>query len=165
MQYDIHQKVLDILKLRKDIIPDYSTKCLIRFTTKKIDEYVPKIGREWTRSSRLVLFEIQNFEDSVSLNLIIGPGAEDARIKLIEHIKKNNPAVLKVFNKYGKKWTTVYQVSLLEKSDYQNPDTEQMVETIRKKLNQFYDKDLKEIENLLGNFSSIDELQFRLEKK
>src|SRR5699024_4441984 len=44
----------------ENIIIDHSNKTYIRFTHKALDDCIPLAGRGWTRTKRLVLFEIQN---------------------------------------------------------------------------------------------------------
>lgn len=154
LQYDMFEKIKELLKLYPDIIPDDSSKPYIRFTTKRLDEYLPKIskkwtGQVWTKSRRLVLFEIKNFSDWARLDFAIGPAPEESRLELFEYIKKN-ASVLNVLNSCDKKWVHIYHMNLLNKNDYEDSDIEKMIGTIKKKLDQFYATDLREIEKLLS---------------
>ena len=70
------------LKLKQDneLIVDYLSKLYIRFISKTLD-FIPKNGEGWTKSKRILLFELKNYYDDVGLYLIIGHG--------LDEIKKN----------------------------------------------------------------------------
>jgi len=108
--------MVEILKGIHGIILDESNKSRIRFIPEALDRLIPKKGDGWTKTKRILLFELLNREDAVDLYLIIGPGPNDIR-KKIYNIVRNN---LKVFNKASRNltntWFTIYKKSLIRKS-------------------------------------------------
>lgn len=51
----------------EDIIIDASSNSLICFTTNKLDNLIPKSSTGWTKSKRLMLFEIENRNEDLVL--------------------------------------------------------------------------------------------------
>ncbi|UOG62638.1 hypothetical protein [Leptospira noguchii] len=80
----IKESIISRLKEESEIIldSDNPSKSYIRFTTKKIDQALPKLGSGWTNSQRILLFEFQNLSDRLNLKLYIGPGDKTLREKL-----------------------------------------------------------------------------------
>ena len=48
--------------------------------------------------------------------------------------------------KFGTKWHTVYQIKLLRKKDFDEKDSEELKESISKKLSEFFENDIQKIE-------------------
>ena len=64
----------------KGFLLDHSDNTRIRFSTERLDSIVGFIGEGWSKQiKRLLLFEIENREDSYTLKLIIGPGNQEVR--------------------------------------------------------------------------------------
>jgi len=62
-----------------ELVADYSSKQYVRFGVKTWEPPVLPLGQGWTRSGRMLLFEFQNYPDSLKLKLIIGPGPDEVR--------------------------------------------------------------------------------------
>jgi hypothetical protein len=67
-----------------DLQFDHCTKAYVRFIPKKLDADVLKQGSGWTSTGRMLLLEVVNTEDALSVKLIIGPGPADLRQKLFD---------------------------------------------------------------------------------
>lgn len=70
------------------LISDSTTKSYIRFTTPILDGLIKKVSEGWTPSKRILLFEFDNSKSKLFLKLMIGPGDQDYRAKLLEFFRK-----------------------------------------------------------------------------
>lgn len=59
--------IIEVLSNMEDIIIDASSNSLICFTTNKLDNLIPKSSTGWTKSKRLMLFEIENRNEDLVL--------------------------------------------------------------------------------------------------
>lgn len=147
IEYEVSKAVQDIIKSKAELMLDAAGKTVIRFTSKKLDEIMPKIGTgEWTSSKRIFMFEFSNYAKRLVLRLIIGPGPAEDRQSIHESVKTNQSLFNYAKYQLGRKWTTIYQSEYLKKSDYEDTDIEQIAEKIGKKFNTFIGDDLKKIE-------------------
>jgi hypothetical protein len=101
------ESIIEILEELDYIIIDDSTEKLIRFTTDKIDEVIPKTSEGWTSTNRLLLFEFENHYDVLVLKTVIGPTQTNDKAQIVEHMKKSTDKSLfsdvekKQFNKFA----------------------------------------------------------------
>jgi len=98
VELEISEYLQTIIRENESLIPDYSSKSSIRFTTNKLERMIEKIGEGWTKSKRIFLFEFNNYDRRLVLRLIIGPGPQDFREKLFEFCGSLK-SVLKFTNK------------------------------------------------------------------
>ena len=63
-----------LIKENPELLPDFSNKQCVRFTSKNWESFKLRSGQGWTRSGRILPFECQNLPDSLKVKLIIGPG-------------------------------------------------------------------------------------------
>ena len=135
------------LKKHSDIMIDTGGKTAIRFTTKKMDSLVKALGEGWTKSKRILLFEIYLYENRVALRLYIGPGDTEYREVLRQFFLKKKDLFKFVDRKFGSKWHAVYQDNFLTKKDFEGKDSDELKAKVDKKLTAFFEKDLPMIEN------------------
>jgi len=142
---EIHDCLVDIIQKDPDLILDDSSKSYIRFIPKNLD-FIQKKGDGWTRTNRILLFELNNNSNGVDLYLIIGPGPQDIREKLYAIAKRN----LSLFNKskrnLTKQWFTIYKKSILRPKEYEDKEAEEIRKLIEEKLTKFKSLDLPKIE-------------------
>jgi hypothetical protein len=132
---------------------DHSSKSAIRFIPKKID--LPIHGKGWTASGRMLLFEIENVEESLAVKLIIGPGEAAVREKLFD-LAKQKP--FSGTTKLYKQWTTIYRHRLLSNKDYALEDSD-FDDKLVEEWKAFLEKDLPP---LIGAFNSNQWVQAAL---
>ena len=122
---------------------DHTSKAYIRFALTEWDDIpVLQLGQGWTRSGRMLMFEIQNTPDSITLRLVIGPGWDEVR-KAIYRTTKEFPQVFRGGSKrLYTKWTTVHVHRLVTKRDYEDADYENLTEKMRKSWEHFVKRDL-----------------------
>lgn len=152
MQLDLSHIMIDTLKA-KGLLLDDSNKTNIRFTSMKLDQYIPRVGEGWTKSKRILLFEFENRENKLGLKLIIGPGDETTRKKL-HNISQINGGVLNKSNlSLTAQWRTVYKRDFLKKKDYEDTDIEQLKNRIEVRLDEFIREDLEKIEEIFKQYT------------
>ena len=139
------------LKKNKNIIVDSGGKALIRFTTKLLDSLIDKVGEGWTKSKRILMFEIDIYNDRVNLRLYIGPGDNDYREALRQFFLKQKDLFKLVDRKFGTKWHAVYQKRIPIKRDFDEKDNDELKETTSSKLGDFFEKYLPKIENYIAD--------------
>ena len=121
----------------------------IRFTTHVLDKNVEKVSEGWSKSERILLFEFANYDEHLTLRLIIGPGNDDYRVKLSKFFKKENSTSLfrLAKRKMGKKYFSVYVKEFLKKNDYENKIIDELKVEIERKFLEFKKNDLLKIDN------------------
>lgn len=158
---DKYPQVSELIKKalsKQDIVEDRVIKNYINFTTKDIDRILPNTGSGWTKSGRILLFEILNKDNRVSLELIIGPSNEESIRNRIFDIAIKNPNIFKNSRKkLSPKWTKIYSKNILEKNylekyDY---DMDKIEEKINKEIDNFFKLEIKGINDcIVENLSS-----------
>jgi len=153
----IYETLIEIIKNDRDMILDISNKYYIRFIPKSLD-FIPKKGKGWIKSKRILLFEFQN-KENLSLNLIIGPGAKEVREKIYNKVKED----VSLFNKSNRnltlRWFTIYKKFFLKATEYKKKNIEEIRKTIKRKFKEFKNSDLPYIEK------KIKELEIQIKEK
>ena len=127
------------------IIMDTCGKTRVKFTTDVIESYVDKISEGWTKSKRMVLFEITLYENRLPLGLYIGPGDNAYRNKLYEFFLKNKSFFKHADRTLGAKWHCVYQKELIKVKNVDEVDLEEMKIKVGKRIDEFVKTELQTI--------------------
>src|SRR5699024_771072 len=132
---DMYSEISNYLQNKIDseenLILDRAGKTYICFTNNKLDNHIPTVGKDWTSTHRIFLFELQNRDEKLMLKAIIGPGEQEVRNK-IYNIAQNNK---QVFKRGSKKlfpsFTTVHSREILRKKYAEFYET---IDDINKKI-------------------------------
>lgn len=100
-----------------DLIADHSNKTSIRFTHRDLEAMVKCRGSGWTASGRMLLFEVHNYHDKVSVRVYIGPGAEADRKELLDCCLRDIKLFPRAGRTFGSKWHCVRQDELIPAKD------------------------------------------------
>lgn len=150
---DRYSQVSELIKKalsKHDVIEDRITKNYNNFTTKDIDKVLPKIGDGWTKSKRILLFEILNKDNKVALELIIGPSTDDNIRNKIFNIAIKNPNIFKNSRKkLSAKWTKIYSRNILEKNYFEKYDIDEIEEKIDIAIDNFFKLEVDEINDCI----------------
>lgn len=149
-QLEIYECLVDILEKDADLILDDSSKSNIRFVPRDLD-FIPKEGEGWTKTKRMLLFDIGNKPRGTDLYLVIGPGPEESRAKLHE-IAREDPilfSLTKNKRNIGKYWSSIYKRAILKPKDYEDKEAEEIKELLEEKLERLKTTDLAKI---VGHF-------------
>ncbi len=150
---EISSCLVDIInKYAPELILDHSSKSFVHFIPKSLDDLISEKGTGWTKTGRILLFQITLRPGKVNLHLVIGPGPQEIREKLYA-IAKGNPDVFKVSkSKFTKQWSRIYRKPLLSSKEYEDKEIEEIRELLEEKLQKFKDSDLPKIEDEIKKF-------------
>ena len=155
---DIASDISDLVQLliseNSEIILDSAGKTIIRFTTKIIEDKIPKISEGWLKSKRLLAFEFYNYDNRLVLRLYIGPGQKEYRDKLFEYLSKKKEIFTSTTRTLSKKWHCVYQKEFLNKKDIEEKDYNDLENIVRLKWNEFVKENIKEIDDYIKKWRS-----------
>ena len=126
---------------------DHITKASLKFGLEEWDQQPwQKRGGGWTKSGRLLLFEIYVADKSSSMHLYIGPGEDSARRAVFEAFTAGNKPRLKGGRpKLTTTYTTVYSVKWKGAEAMGDLTDEELAKTIDAQWAAFIDKDLPKI--------------------
>ena len=138
---------------------DQCSKAYVRWITPNIGR-VPALGEGWTRTGRMVLFEVESYAGRIILKLILGPGPEDFRNRVYEAVQGQS-----IFNKrsskFYPKWWTFHGHTLFTKKQSESMELEEAESYVRKRLAKFFADEVPAIEKAL--LSVIGELEAEAE--
>ena len=145
---EVSAALMDLLKTQAHITIDRCGKSYLDFTTTTLD-FIPKVGAGWTRSGRLLLFELQNVGGQVRFALTLGPGEQPIRDRLHETIQAHP----KVFNRATRPLSQQYWTCHIEcwitPKQYEELDLDALREECRRRLDHFVTDHLPAIEQAL----------------
>src|ERR1051326_7034739 len=154
---DRHAEIREFLE--KELIPqtpklvlDQGNKKYIRFCPTEWDLFSElKRGDGWTDTHRILLFEFENYQDSLKLKLVIGPGPLDIRKKLFEFALVQKSLPKPSFKMLQGNWNSFPFGDFLSTI----PDEagmEQLKERIRKEWSQFTSNVLPSVTTTFAKF-------------
>lgn len=147
---EVSEYTQELISSYSEIQMDLSTKAYVRFIPKSLDELIPTEG-SWTKSKRILLWEVINRDNRAILKLIIGPGPTHIRRNLFK-IAQNHDQIFRGKPKHlTDSYTQIYKTELLPKNFHEKMDLEQIKEKLRKKLEQFFFDDYIKITEIIGN--------------
>lgn len=147
LELEISKHLESIIIKSKETIFDSSSKSYVRFTTPILEDLIEKNGEGWTNSKRILLFEIENYKERLFLKLIIGPGDQNYRNRLIECFRKDKSFYKRAYLELRQKWHTVYTKEFLRKNDYEGNESEDLKLKVGKIFADFVNGDLVKINN------------------
>jgi hypothetical protein len=131
---------------------DSSSKSYIHFIPKNLD-FIPHLGEGWTKSKRILLFEIYNSPEQVSLYLIIGPGPQEIRQELYEIAKKNTKLFNNASRTLTEQWFSIYKTQFLKKKEIEDKEIDELSDIFKEKFTTFKKSELPEIEQEIRKYS------------
>ena len=146
---EIFQNLTDVISDNQNLILDDSTKSYIRFWSKELD-FIPKKGEGWTKNiQRILLFEIYNRTDGLTLYLMLGPGDAELRERIHEYVKEKNLININKNRALSKQYFAIYKRKLLKSEEYEQLESDEIKELIIKKIDKFLKKDYEKIASVL----------------
>jgi hypothetical protein len=142
---DVRDALEEIIDENASLEKDHCSKSYVRFLPKQLD-FFPKEGDGWTKTKRMLLFEIQNYDKAVDLFFIIGPGTSEVRQRIYDHVKD-----LDLFNKtwakLPNKWASIYKLRLSTISKLEGKSKDEIKEVLQAQLDKFFSGDYPKIES------------------
>lgn len=146
---DVYTDIKDVLEEIIDsnplLIKDHCSKSYIRFIPRKMD-FFPQEGEGWTKTKRMLLFEIQNYNKSLDLFLIIGPGPSEIRERIYSQVE-NKPLFNKGSLQLPQKWASIYKLKLASIGKLDGKNKEELRVILNEQLDKFLEGDLVRIED------------------
>lgn len=133
---EIMDLLMDAIACRDELISEHSSKSAIRFLPQDLD-FIPASGSgEWTKTNRLVLFEIENYNSKVTLKLILGPGEEEIRNGVYSLASNNTGTFNKGKQKLYPKWWTFHSEAWINQKQYDNLALEELNDLINRRFDE-----------------------------
>ena len=159
-----HNIIIEYLENRNDVIMDDSGKTLIRFITNEIDNVIPKSPSGWTKSGRIFLFEIENFDAILRLKSVVGPSLNDERNELLRYMNQCpdislfkdinlDKQIVDVTKQKNKKFSHVNGELVIDKTKYDVRNESLIRELIYEKMDELFEVYIKNVNEYLSNFT------------
>ena len=137
-----------------NLAQEENTLLWIRFAPREWDELSFQTScSRWTPSSRLLLFEFWNREQSLELRLVIGPGELEIKNIIYNTLRRLNLSGVKRCQIRDSKWTQSYIISVLDPSDYKNTNLRDLEEKIKEFWLNYINGDMKVIRQAIRNLN------------
>lgn len=139
---ETRQMISDLLSscLSSDFVMDHCTKSYIRFTDERWDKIPAQTSGDgqWTKTGRVLLFEVINASEEIAIKLLIGPGDDEFRNSIFSAVEQNS----KMFKGRSKtlypKWTQLYKKRLVSKAQLNKYSLESVENLIKQGFEQFF---------------------------
>lgn len=145
---EIHDILLELIARREQLLQDQCSKSYVRFLPNNLD-FLPRVGEGWTASKRLLLFEFANYNNLLSLKLVLGPGEQTLRNR-VHGLISQHP---KVFNRAQEtlypKWWSCHIEKWLGPKQYNELDLPGVKAEIEQRLDRFLGGQLPKMVEIL----------------
>jgi len=145
-----HDLIVEIIKKRNDIILDSESKKYINFIPVSMD-FIKKLGAGWTKSGRMLLFNISNDSKGINLYLTIGPGPQELRKRLYDIALSNKLLNFMVNRKMAPQWFAINKKTIIRVKEFEGNDGEDLKRIITERLNNYFDNEMLKIAHIFGN--------------
>lgn len=108
-------------------------------------------GVGWTPSGRMLLFEFQNRLDTLKLKLIIGPGPERTRQKLLNLALGDRTLFQPAFRQLNQKWNEIYSRSIVLRESYSGASDEELRGQARTGWQKFLESEFPRLDQAILN--------------
>jgi hypothetical protein len=149
-QEEMKEYLVGLVQYNDQLLVDGHSKSVIRFLPSEWDFPYLQQGEGWTKSKRILLFEIKNAQNSVKLFLYIGPGPREIRELLFTMAKQHEPPFQHIFTNLGAKWSSIYTRTLISTKHYENKTKEELQSTIENQWEYFLKNDLPKMDKILS---------------
>lgn len=164
-QRNIYQNIIiEYLENRNDVIMDDSGKTLIRFITRELDDVIPKSLAGWTKSGRVFLFEIENFDAFMRLKSVVGPSVNEERNELLKYMNQCpdkslfkdiniDKQIIDTAKNKNRKFSHVNGELIIDKTKYDVRNESLIRELVYEKMDELFDSYIKNVNEYLLNFN------------
>ncbi len=128
---------------------DDCSAAYVRFAVPAIDFNHLKVGKNWTSTKRLVLFELNITKTKVVLIIQMGPGDTDTRAE-VHKLVLANLKTMKTEKTLSPEWQQLYRKVMIENL-HDGMDLEDISEVISAKWQEFLAHDLPRIQDAFKN--------------
>lgn len=151
---DVSEFVQSLVGESKELILDAASKSANRFIPKQLD-FLPKVGDGWTRSKRLILFQVENMSGTLLLKAVLGPGPKEVREQIRDALLRHDSVLNKVKQRFYPKWWTFYSEKWVGPRQYEELDAEALQAMIRSRFEQFLTRELPPLVQAMRDLRSL----------
>lgn len=145
----------DLIAKRDDLILDQSSKAYVRFWPTTLDN-LPKTGSGWTRSGRLMLFEIDLTASDVRFKASLGPGPQGHRDRIQSWVREHGEPFNRSSSKVYPQWWSFHSERWLNKARFEALEVDVLRERVGDRLEKFLDTELPAMEEALQGLAELD---------
>lgn len=154
VQGRIQSVVEDLIRQELSLVHDQGGKPKIKIGVRDWDAHELLTSTGWTKSGRILLFEVWNYPGNLDLHLFIGPGSNRTRERLLG-MAGANPELFRVPKNRNGRWLRIFTRNLLEQEAYEDLDHQEREQEIRRQWEQFLEKDFSRIREAISKESWI----------
>ncbi len=139
----LHDFLVDLVQTSGELILDESDKTYVRFTVPVWE--LPSLcgGNGWTSTGRMLLFEFRSAKNRLTLALVIGPGPQEIRDRIMATACAAGPPFR--MGKHGQKWTTIFSQSIIGEESYESTSRAERQQRIMEYFDPFLGDELPAI--------------------
>lgn len=136
-----------------DWVIDSKSNRYLRYAYRPWDKHKYMHTSQWTKSKRVILFEIDSSNQFLDFRLIIGPSENQSfRDEIFNCIIKDQSGVFRRNLKQSPQYTRIYTSRWLSNKKIQELDDYEIEKVINRELDKFFDNDWPAIGNALDSF-------------
>lgn len=151
---EVSECLREFVEAQDSLVVDQSSKAYVRFWLRALDG-LPKDGSGWTRSGRLLLFEIDLSASDVRIKAILGPGPQESRDRVYEWIKAHGAPFNRAATKLYPQWWSFHSDRWLSKARFEALDGEDLKRHLGDRFRLFLDSELPPMQRALEELPGI----------
>jgi hypothetical protein len=137
-------------------VADASSKSAIRFLPAELD-FFPRVGEGWTKTGRIVLFEMDNY-GKLSLKVLVGPAPAEIRDRICDFVSEHSKVLNRAKTKVYKKYWTFHLTEWVKSKPYADLSFDDLRGEIKSRFDRFMVKELPELVDVLGEMRKLPEI-------
>ena len=145
----------ELIENRDALIPDQSSKAYVRFFPEALD-FLPTTGEGWTRSGRLLLFEIDLSGSDVRMKCALGPGPQAHRDLIHDWVREHGELFNRSSTKLYPQWWSFHSDRWLTKSRFESLEVEDLKSQVGDRLAKFLDTEVPAMVEALSGLKECD---------
>jgi hypothetical protein len=155
---ELSDALREFIEAQDSLVADQCSKAYVRFWIRVLDG-LPKSGVGWTKSGRLLLFEIDLSALDVRLKAILGPGPEDLRARVFDWIRTHGTPFNRAATKLYPQWWSFHSESWLNKARFEALEPEDLKKGIGDRFRRFLDSELPAMQRALQGLPGLSDSQ------
>jgi PD-(D/E)XK nuclease superfamily len=154
-QAELHEFLVGLIGEHPELTLDESSKRWVRFFPQAWDKETLRVEKEWvepwTSTRRMLLFQFDNLPDKINLQLVVGPGPEEARQRLLDTALRNGSPFNPRNKTLNNKWNLLFRKNVVRLSEgaQEEDDEEEIKQEIRRAWERFLEEDLHKIDEAI----------------
>lgn len=127
---EIRDYLISLIDAHPNLVKDHCTKGYVRFLPQAWDA-LPKAGKGWVPSNRMVLCEVGQSAEALWLKILIGPGDEDLRRALVERVQQLGDVFNRSSRRVYPQFWSFHLENWVKKKVFEEDDLEKVKSLIR----------------------------------